>query len=57
MYSFTEIEMIFKNSASQEECLRARAAFAMVFDDKDISNRKLFFVRKKQRARMKHFKK
>lgn len=51
MYSFLEIAIIFKNCSSPEECKRARAVFAMVFQDQDLSINQLFFVRKRQKIR------
>jgi hypothetical protein len=51
MYSFVEIDLIFKNCLNKEECYQARKAFAMVFEDQDLNTKKIFFIRKKQRIR------
>jgi uncharacterized protein YjbK len=52
MYSFIEIEIIFKNCLSLDELNRVNEAFASVIEDRDISNLKIFFIRKKRRLRL-----
>lgn len=51
MYTFLEIEVIFKKCYSDLEIKRVRETFALVFQDKGISNQKLFFIRKQSRIR------
>lgn len=57
MYTFQEIDLIFKNCLSPEECQQARTAFTMVFEDRGLCSRKLFFIRKQQRIRTQQLKK
>ena len=51
MYTFLEIKIIFENCCTELEIKRVREAFALVFQDKGISNQKLFFIRKQSRIR------
>jgi hypothetical protein len=51
MYSFIEIKTIFSNCNSAQEIKQIREAFAIVFEDKSISNAQLFFIRKQSRLR------
>lgn len=52
MYSFIEIETIFRNCLSIDELTRVNEAFTAVIEDRDISNLKIFFIRKKRRLRL-----
>lgn len=52
MYSFLEIETIFNNCLSIDELNRVNEAFVTVIEDRDISNLKIFFIRKKRRLRL-----
>ena len=52
MYSFFEIETIFNNCFSVDELKRVNEAFVTVMEDRDISNLKIFFIRKKRRLRL-----
>jgi hypothetical protein len=52
MYSFIEIGRLFQDCRSFEEVRLARQAFAIIHQDGDLSNTKLFFVRKQQRLRL-----
>ena len=52
MYSFIEIERLFQDCRSFQEVRQARQAFATIHQDGDLSNTKLFFVRKQQRLRL-----
>lgn len=52
MYSFIEIETIFRNCLSVDELTRVNEAFTTVIEDRDISNLKIFFIRKKRRLRL-----
>jgi hypothetical protein len=52
MYSFLEIETIFNNCLSVDELNRVNNAFVPVIEDRDISNLKIFFIRKKRRLRL-----
>ena len=52
MYSFIEIERLFHDCRSFEEVRTARQAFTILHQDGDLSNTKLFFVRKQQRIRL-----
>lgn len=52
MYSFIEIERLFQDCRSFQEVRQARQAFATIHQDGDLSNTKLFFVRKQQRIRL-----
>lgn len=51
MYSFIEIECIFNNCTSCKELTLAQEAFTEVIKERDISNLKIFFIRKKARIR------
>jgi hypothetical protein len=57
MYSFIEIERLFQDCRSFQEVRKARQAFAIIHEDGDLSNRKLFFVRKQQRLRVRELEK
>lgn len=52
MYSFLEIEIIFNNCISIDELKRVNEAFVTVIEDRDISNLKIFFIRKKRKIRL-----
>jgi hypothetical protein len=52
LYSFFEIETIFNNCISINEVNRVNEAFVFVIQDRDISNMKIFFIRKKRRLRL-----
>lgn len=52
LYSFFEIETIFNNCISIDEVNRVNEAFVTVIEDRDISNIKIFFIRKKRRLRL-----
>ena len=52
MYSFIEIETIYRNCLSVDELNRVNEAFATVIIDRDISNLKIFFIRKIRRLRL-----
>jgi hypothetical protein len=49
MYTFVEIALIFSNCTTTEECLRARRSFAVVAED--LSSKKIFYIRNRQRVR------
>jgi len=57
MYSFIEIERLFKDCRSFEEVRQARKSLSMVHEDGDLSNKKLFFARKQQRLRLRELEK
>lgn len=57
MYSFIEIETIFRNCHSIDELTRVNEAFTAVIEDRDISNLKIFFIRKKRRLRLREIEK
>ena len=57
MYSFIEIETIFRNCLSIDELTRVNEAFTAVIEDRDISNLKIFFIRKKRRLRLQEIEK
>jgi hypothetical protein len=57
MYSFIEIERLFQDCRSFQEIRQARQAFATIHQDGDLSNTKLFFVRKQQRLRLRDLEK
>ena len=57
MYSFIEIERLFKDCRSFQEVRQARQAFATIHQDGDLSSTKLFFVRKQQRIRLQELEK
>ena len=57
MYSFIEIETIFRNCLSVDELTRVNEAFTTVIEDRDISNLKIFFIRKKRRLRLREIEK
>jgi hypothetical protein len=52
MYSFIEIDAIFSNCVSREELNRVQKAFTMVIEEHCLSNKKIFFIRKKARLRL-----
>jgi hypothetical protein len=52
LYSFFEIETIFNNCISIDEVNRVNEAFVTVIQDRNISNMKIFFIRKKRRLRL-----
>lgn len=52
MYSFNEIEIIINNCFSVDELNRVKEAFAIIIEDRDISNQKIFFIRKTRRLRL-----
>jgi len=51
MYSYTEIDLVFGNCMTKEECSRAREAFSAVANDQALPGKKIFYVRKLQRVR------
>ena len=56
MYTFLEIELVFSNCFSFNECSKARFLFGQVFKDGQLSSKKLFYVRKQERIRMQKLK-
>lgn len=51
MYTFIEIELIFKRCQSCEEIECAREAFSKVIKDEGLPNKKIFFMRREARIR------
>jgi hypothetical protein len=51
MYTYIEINSIFSCCNSIKELQHIKEAFSLLIKDGDVSNKKIFFIRKKERLK------